>query len=107
MQGYERYLVKYGAVLHPAHGFLLRVKYQLCGMYGRLPGYTLQGQLYSCLCVQNAYFVSVAENKCGAHISAGFLGLSRQILHCVESRTSRRQSVNICKKSLQKFLRVD
>jgi hypothetical protein len=31
-------------VLHAAHGFLLRVKYQLCGMYGRLPGFDLQGQ---------------------------------------------------------------
>lgn len=42
VQGYERYLLKYGRVLHPAHGFLLRLKYQLCGMYGRLPGYDLQ-----------------------------------------------------------------
>jgi hypothetical protein len=33
-------------VLHAAHGFLLRVKYQLCGMYGRLPGFDLQGQRY-------------------------------------------------------------
>ena len=77
MQGYERYLVKYGAVLHLAHGFLLRVKYQLCGMYGRLPGYTLQGQLYSCLCLQNAYFVSVAENNSVHIFLLGFLELSR------------------------------
>ncbi len=46
VQGYERYLLKYGKVLHAAHGFLLRVKYQLCGMYGRLPGFDLQGQGY-------------------------------------------------------------
>jgi hypothetical protein len=46
VQGYERYLLKYGKVLHAAHGFLLRVKYQLCGMYGRLPGFDLQGQRY-------------------------------------------------------------
>ncbi|XP_023320139.1 protein msta isoform X2 [Eurytemora carolleeae] len=43
IQEYEKFLGKYGKILNPKNGLLLKSKYQLCGMYGRVPGYTLSG----------------------------------------------------------------
>lgn len=37
----EKFLKKYSKFLHPHNGILTRAKYNLCGQYGRMPGYTL------------------------------------------------------------------
>ena len=37
----ERLLVKYGRVLHPTNGMVVRVKYSLCGLYGRAGSHQL------------------------------------------------------------------
>ena len=41
LPGLEAFLAKYSRVLGPQHGCLLRVRYSLCGQYGRVPGYEL------------------------------------------------------------------
>ena len=40
---YEKFLEKYGKILHPNHVILLDVKYTLAKMYGRSPGYEADG----------------------------------------------------------------
>jgi len=42
LQEYEKYLSKYGKLLHPGHGLLLKAKFQLCGLYGRSRGHILE-----------------------------------------------------------------
>ena len=37
----EKMLVKYSRVLHPNNAMLVRLKYSLCGLYGRAPGHQL------------------------------------------------------------------
>ena len=37
----EAALAKFSRVLHPGHAGLARIKYSLCGLYGRSPGYEL------------------------------------------------------------------
>ena len=37
----EAALAKLSRVLHPGHAGLARIKYSLCGLYGRSPGYEL------------------------------------------------------------------
>ena len=38
----ENMLIKFSKVLHPNHAILARIKYSLCGLYGRSIGYELQ-----------------------------------------------------------------
>ena len=37
----EAAIAKFSRVLHPGHAALARIKYSLCGLYGRSPGYEL------------------------------------------------------------------
>ena len=36
---HEKFIEKFSQVLHPSHGFLVKVKYNLARMYGRMAGF--------------------------------------------------------------------